>query len=302
MGALEKDSLPDAADTELDSTVHDTAPSSLPGRAEPTANNAYGFLPSDLPNRDAVADVLRGLKDGQDDPWAPIPEFVASSAGAEFAAYQGRHAPAVRHDTPTPAGAAVIVNITEPLPVPAPAAPADATQLDLATLIERAKARAEAVGDEQAARNEREGETTFKRGRRAISPGALRALQITLLALGVLVVLGLVYAFAISGPSANSPAGASATASSLPVTPAVAPPSASALSRPISAPATEPLPSPGPSPTAVMPTASATSVSRPSFSPRPTPSGRSPGTVLGPSSAPTSSSPSPRGDIRWNFE
>jgi len=300
MGAVKKDSLPDAADTELDSTVHDTAPLSLPGRAEATANDAYGFLPSDLPNRDAVADVLRGLKDAQDDPWAPTPEFVASSAGAEFAAYQGRHAPAVRHDTPTPVGAAVIVNITEPLPVSALAAPADATQLDLATLIERAKARTEATADEEAARNERDGETTFKRGRRAISPGPMRALQITLLALGVLVVSGLVYAFALSGPSANSPAGASATALSLPVTPAVAPP-ASALARPTSAPATVSVPSPGPSPTAVMPTVPATTVSsRPSFSPRPTPSGRSPGTAPGPSSAPTSSSP--RGDIRWNFE
>lgn len=235
MGALKKNSPPHAAVAQPGSSDHDTDPASLPVRSEgtETANDAYAFLPTSLPDRDVVADVLRGFKDAQDEAWAPTPEFVASSAGAEFAAYQTRHLPAARHDTPTPAGAAVILNVTEPIP--------DVTQLDLATVIERAKVRAEGAADVQGGRED-EGVTTQKRERRAAPPRMMRPLAIALIGLGVLVALGLVYAFAFSGVTTDHPAAASAAPASAAAGGAVAP-SASASATPSF---TEP-PSPPPS-------------------------------------------------------
>lgn len=123
--------------------VNDTDPSSAPTQETRHATDSYAFLPTNLPNRDAVEDVFRAMKVAQDEPWAPTPGFVASSEGADYAAYQAQHAPPARHATPSPAAAAVILNVTEPLPGEADAA---VTQLDLATIVERATAAHEPAG------------------------------------------------------------------------------------------------------------------------------------------------------------
>ena len=122
--------------------VNDTDPSSAPVQETRHPTDSYAFLPTNLPNREAVEDVFRAMKVGQDEPWAPTPGFVASSEGADYAAYQAQHAPPARHATPSPA-AAVILNVTEPLPGEADAA---VTQLDLATIVERATAVHEHAG------------------------------------------------------------------------------------------------------------------------------------------------------------
>jgi translation initiation factor IF-2 len=140
MGPVKNEGAPDAADTDPGGNLGPGAGAA----GEATSVDGLAFLPPNLPNRDAVADVLRGLTGGEDAPWAPTPEFSPDSAGAEFAVYQARHAPAAGRDAPAPA-ASVILNVTQPMPVVRGARPAEVTQVDLSTLVERGQALEEAA-------------------------------------------------------------------------------------------------------------------------------------------------------------
>lgn len=266
MGAPKKEASLDVADTQSSAGNHDTDPSSLPRQAEASANDGYGFLPTNLPDRDAVADVLRGLKDAQNEAWAPTPAFAASSEGAEFAAYQARHAPAPRHDTPAPAEA-VIVNVTQPIPEPAAApssvgsqASADVTQLDLATIVERSANREAdaAVRDERA-------EVTAMKVRSHGKRRPTRALPVLLISLGAVVVLGSIYVFVRPEAAPHPQESVNAATSFATAAAAIAsPPSTSSELTPVSPPAASTAPL-----LAVRPNLAITLAPAPSGHPRP---------------------------------